>query len=424
MGLIVDLHIHSRFSRATSKQLTLPVIYHWAKIKGIDVIGTGDFTHPLWLKEIKEQLVPAEPGLFKLKSSLAKKEDNGLPKILRSRQVRFILTSEISNIYSRHGQTRRMHNILIAPGISSASKIISRLSKIGNLTSDGRPILGLDSQELLQISLQTDPDNFFIPAHVWTPWFSLFGSKSGFDSVEEAFGHLSPHITAMETGLSSDPFMNWRWSALDHITFVSNSDAHSPQKLGREASLINTDLNYHQIISAIKTGKNFIGTIEFFPQEGRYYYDGHRACNVVFSPAQSKKRKNICPKCGKPLVLGVAHRVNSLSDRPPSFRPQKHKKVEYIIPLSELIAEARGVKSVNSITVQKQYFQLLSLLGDEFSILRAISPSDIKAFIPPDIARALLALRQGKVHIRPGYDGVYGIISTKSSSDKKQMTFL
>ena len=415
MGLIVDLHPHSRFSRATSKQLTLPAIYRWSKIKGIDVIGTGDFTHPIWIKEIKEQLIPAESGLFKLKSSLAKKEDKNLPQILKSRQVRFILTSEISNIYSRHGQTRRLHNLLIAPSISSVSKIISRLSKIGNLSSDGRPILGLDSQKLLQISLQTDPDNFFIPAHVWTPWFSLFGSKSGFDSIEEAFGHLSPHITAMETGLSSDPFMNWRWSALDKITLVSNSDAHSLPKLGREANLINTDLNYHHIISAIKTGKNFIGTIEFYPQEGRYHYDGHRACDIVFSPAQSKKHQNICPTCGKPLVLGVNHRVNDLADRPPNFRPKKHKLVEYIIPLVELIAEARGVKSVASVNVQKQYFQLLSLLGDEFSILRTIPMADIKAFTPPDIARAIQAVRQSKVHIQPGYDGVYGIISTKTS---------
>ena len=413
--LIVDLHPHSRFSRATSPKLTLPALYRWSKIKGIDLIGTGDFTHPVWIKEIKEQLIPAEPGLFKLKSSLAKKEDKNLPQILKSRQVRFILTSEISNIYSRDGKTRRLHNLLIAPSISSVSKIISRLSKIGNLKSDGRPILGLDSQELLKISLQTDPDNFFIPAHVWTPWFSLFGSKSGFDSVKEAFGHLSPHITAMETGLSSDPFMNWRWFALDKITFVSNSDAHSPQKLGREANLINTDLDYHQIVSAVKTGKNFIGTIEFFPQEGRYHYDGHRACNIVFSPSQSKKHHNICPKCGKPLVLGVDHRINDLSDRPPSFRPKKHKKVEYIIPLSELIAEARGVKSVNSVNVQKQYFQLLSLLGDEFSILRTVPVDDIKAFAPPDIARAILAVRQGKVHIQPGFDGGYGVISTKTS---------
>jgi len=357
--------------------------------------------------------------LFKLKEKLSKKQKESLPESVRDELMRFILTVEISNIYSKRGKVRKMHNIVIVPSFKVASRLIAELSKIGNLRADGRPILGLDSKELLKMTLASDKESLLIPAHIWTPWFSLFGSKSGFDSLKEAFGELAKEIKAVETGLSSDPFMNWRWSELDGITLISSSDAHSPRKLGREANVIESELSYKGIMGAIKTGdKRMKGTIEFFPQEGKYHFDGHRVCGVRMSPGESKKHNNLCPKCGKKLVLGVDHRVMDLADRTEDYRPKKHKQVEYIIPLAELIAETKGVKSARNKRVEEKYGEMIERLGDEFSILRKMKIARI-ANCFPQMALVIEKMRKGLIVIEPGYDGVFGKI--KILEDKKQM---
>ena len=310
MELIVDLHIHSRYSRATSKDSNLEGLYRWGKIKGINIIGTGDFTHPAWFAEIQEKLEPAEPGLFKLRQDLAIAIDKTLPASIRKNLIRFALTVEISNIYSKNEKVRKLHNLVIMPSVKAVSQFNSALERIGNLKADGRPILGLDSKQLLTLTLDTDPSALFVPAHIWTPWFSMFGSKSGFNSIDEAFEELAPEIKAIETGLSSDPFMNWRIAELQKVTIISNSDAHSPQKLGREATILQSQVDYHDIINGIKTNdRRIVGTIEFFPQEGKYHYDGHRACNIRFSPKQTKNHQGLCPVCHQSLTVGVDNLV-------------------------------------------------------------------------------------------------------------------
>ena len=409
--LIVDLHIHSHFSRATSKEMNISSLYRWGKIKGINVIGTGDFTHPGWISELQQKLEPAEPGLFRLKEEFAHKEDELLPSSCKDNLIRFILSVEISNIYSRHERVRKLHNLIVVPDFVTAIKINAKLDKIGNIKHDGRPILGMDSYDLLKLSLDSNPDNIFIPAHIWTPWFAMFGSKSGFDNLEEAFGDLTPHVKAVETGLSSDPFMNWRLSQLDGLTLVSHSDAHSPRNLGREANVIDCELSYRDIISAIKTNdQRFVGTIEFYPQEGKYHYDGHRDCKIQFSPKQSLEYDGICPVCHKPLTLGVDYRVNQLADREESFKPKKHKKVEYIIPLSEMIKEIENVKSITSKKADLKYQELIAKLGNEFELLRNMEISAISEAGFPLYALAIQKMRTGQVKIDPGYDGVYGVV--------------
>ena len=411
MSLIVDLHLHSKYSRATSKNMDLEGMYHWGKIKGINVIGTADFTHPEWFAELREKLEPAEPGLFKLKDEITKELDSKIPLSCRGNPIRFVLTVEISNIYSKNGRVRKLHNVVIVPSFEAASYVNSELDKIGNLKADGRPILGMDSKELLKITLASDPGSLFIPAHIWTPWFAMFGSKSGFDSIQEAFEELTPEIKAVETGLSSDPFMNWRLSELEGVTLVSNSDAHSPRNLGREANVINSKLDYFDMIEAIKTGdERFVGTIEFFPQEGKYHYDGHRSCKVSFSPEETLKHNGICPRCEKPLTLGVDYRVNQLADKPFDYRPQHHKQVEYIVPLATIISEVVGVKTTNSQKVTLIYDQLISNFGDEFSILRTVKTDQIQDKYP-QIALAIEKMRKKDVFIEPGYDGVYGVVN-------------
>lgn len=413
MKLIIDLHLHSHYSRSTSPDLTLENIYKWGKIKGINIIGTADFTHPLYLQEIKEKLIPAEPGLFTLREDLAKEIDSQLPASVRSNLMRFILSTEISNIYSKNEKVRKMHNMVILPDFKSVDSLNSILSQIGNLKADGRPILGLDSKKLLEIVIGLDEYAQFIPAHIWTPWFSLYGSRSGFNSIEEAFEELSDHIKIVETGLSSDPFMNWRIKDLDGLTLISDSDAHSAQKLGREANMLDIDLDYQELISALRSNdERMLGTIEFFPQEGKYHYDGHRSCNVVMSPSQSAKVNGICPVCGKPLIIGVDNRVNELADRSRSedFKPKKHKLVEYIIPLAEILAELNNTKSATGKRVTEQYHKLISSLGSEFEILRKIDINTIKGNGFKEVAEAISKLRQRDVYIKPGYDGVYGII--------------
>ena len=294
MELIVDLHIHSHHSRATSKNSTIEGLYYWAKIKGINILGTGDFTHPSWFAEMQEKLVMTDEGLYQLKDDIADEIDKTLPKSVRNNFIRFVPTVEISNIYSKGGAVRKLHNVVVTPSLEVAAKINSQLDRIGNLKADGRPILGMDSKHLLQITLESHPDSLFFPAHIWTPWFAMFGSKSGFDSIEEAFEDLAPEIKVVETGLSSDPYMNWRLDELQKVTVISNSDAHSPQKLGREANVLSCEPTYKNIIKAIKTyNDKFVGTIEFFPQEGKYHFDGHRLCNVSFSPEETKKHKSI-----------------------------------------------------------------------------------------------------------------------------------
>lgn len=415
---VVDLHIHSHHSRATSKHLNIEELYTWGKIKGINVMGTGDFTHPAWFEELNKKLEPAEHGLYKLKDEFAEKQDMLVPSICKSNEIRFLLSVEISNIYTRSGIGRRLHNIVIMPDFETASALNVALSRIGNIKSDGRPILGLDSEELLKISRSITTDSLFIPAHIWTPWFAMFGSKSGFDTIEEAFGDHAEYIYAVETGLSSDPFMNWRLSQLDNITLVSNSDAHSPQKLAREANIIKSKLDYFDIIDAIKTNDDrFIGTIEFFPQEGKYHYDGHRVCNVRMKPSETKKHNGLCPVCHKPLVVGVENRVDELADRDEMYSPKKHKSVEYIIPLIEIIAEIKGVGSTSSKSAISEYEKVIETFGDEFTILRHTSTSDMRMRGFEMLARAIDKLRSKDIAIEPGYDGVFGTVKIFNDND-------
>jgi len=318
MSFKADLHIHSCYSRATSKEMTPEGIWKWAQLKGIRVVGTGDFTHPGWLKELGNKLEPAQEGLFRLKQGCA---DRGAVPRSCSSDVFFLLSAEVSCIYRKNGRTRKVHCLILLPNLTQAAKISALLSKIGSVASDGRPILGLDAKDLLKMTIDVSPDGLFIPAHAWTPHFSVFGAASGFDSLEECFDDLTPEIRAIETGLSSDPPMNRRLSALDHVTLVSNSDAHSPAKMGREANIFNTDISYGAITEAIRTQKGFLGTIEFFPAEGKYHYDGHRSCGVCYQPSQTKSRNGVCPVCGKPLTIGVAHRVEALADREAAIMP-------------------------------------------------------------------------------------------------------
>ncbi len=426
MRFIADLHIHSKYSRATSKDMDVENLNKWAKVKGIKVLGTGDFTHPAWLKELKEKLEPAEPGLFKTKQVFNRKQKNNdwLPQNGSSQDsgARFLLTSEISCIYKKNDFVRKIHLLVLAPDFKTVEKINARLGWIGNIKSDGRPILGLDAKELAKIVLSINHQAMIIPGHIWTPWFSLFGSNSGFNSIEECFEELSKYIYAGETGLSSDPAMNWRWSALDKITLISNSDAHSPVKIGREANLFETELSYQGISQAIKNKdpNQFVETIEFFPEEGRYHYDGHRKCGISLKPQESKKVKDICPKCGKKLTIGVYHRVDDLADRQEGAKPDQTIPFRHLIPLDEIIAEAKGV-GTGTKTVQEEYKNLISKFGSEFDILLSAETDLIRRTGCLEVAEAIDRVRQGKVIIEPGYDGEYGVI--KIFEDRERGSF-
>ena len=403
MRFITDLHVHSHYSRATSKDMCPEGIWKWAQLKGITAIGTGDFTHPGWLRELDEKLEPGGDGLFELREEFRPKD---VPASCRA-DVRFILSAEISCIYSKNGKTRKVHSIVLAPDFASAARLNIALSKIGNLRSDGRPILGLDAKELLRITLDASPDAMLIPAHAWTPHFSVFGAASGFDSLEECYEDLTPHIHAIETGLSSDPPMNWRLSALDRITLVSNSDAHSAPKLGREANILDTDLSYVSIIAAIRTRKGFLGTIEFFPEEGKYHYDGHRDCGVSLTPEETIHHDYLCPVCNRKVTVGVMHRVEKLADRKRGFRPADAPGFTSIIPLPEIIAE--GLRcGANTKKVNELYFQLLERLGNEFDILMHVPLDDIGRAGTPLLREAVSRMRAGDVRIAPGYDGEFG----------------
>jgi uncharacterized protein (TIGR00375 family) len=426
MRFIADLHIHSRYSRATSSDMSLESLWKWAQLKGITVIGTGDFTHPKWFQELKDKLDPLGNNIFKLKDNF---QDNSIPLSCRS-DVYFMLTVEISSIYAKRGRTRKIHNLIFAPDFSIAGRINTVLSKIGNLSSDGRPILGLDAKQLLKMVIDISPDAMIVPAHAWTPHFSVFGAESGFDSLRECFEELTPHIHSIETGLSSDPPMNWRLSSLDRITLISNSDAHSPPKLGREANIFDTkgrqdgitnEISYDFITNAIKTKKGFIGTIEFFPEEGKYHYDGHRACNVSFSPKETIRNNYTCPKCGRKVTIGVMHRVEKLADRTDDFKLEGAPKYYSLIPLPEIIAETLKV-GVNTKTVETEYLKLLTSLGNEFKILMESSLSDIEKAGSSSLSEAISRMRSGKVHISPGFDGEYGKIKIFQDVERKEIT--
>ena len=387
--------------------MNLETLDIWAKKKGIQVMGTGDFTHPQWFSEIKTKLEPAELGLFRLKSEL-------------DSPTRFMLTVEISSIYSKNGKTRRVHNLIFSPSIETAEKINTTLSLIGNIKSDGRPILGLDSKKLLQIVLGIDPRCAFIPAHAWTPWFSVFGSMSGFDSLEECFEDLSGNIFAIETGLSSDPAMNWRLSMLDKISLISNSDSHSPQKIGREANVFDCELSYDGLIDAIKSRdpKKFLFTVEFFPEEGKYHYDGHRLCNVSMSPQETKSNKGICPKCRKPMTIGVMNRVDKLADRKVGEGKEGRIPFLSLIPLNEIIADIFGM-GVSSLKVRKEYEQLVEAVGNEFKVLMDADYGELKKNTSEKIASGIISVRAGRVELIPGYDGEYGKIKVLKNEKEK-----
>lgn len=421
MKFVADLHIHSKYSRATSADMDVDHLNKWARIKGIKVLGTGDFTHHLWLKELKSKLEPAEQGLFKVKKSIKanSSRNNWLPQNGNSyekKDVRFLLTSEISCIYSKNNKVRKIHILVFAPGFKEVEKINARLGWIGNIKSDGRPILGLDVKELAKIIFNVSEDCLIIPAHIWTPWFSLFGASSGFDSIEECFDDYSKYIYAAETGLSSDPVMNRQWSSLDKITLISNSDAHSPSKIGREANVFNTELSYKGVVDAIKNNdpKKFVETIEFLPEEGKYYYDGHRKCNICLSPKEAKKISNICPKCKKSLTIGVCHRIDDLADR----KKSKEKiPFRYAIPLEEVIANAKGV-GVASKKVAEEYRNIIKRFESEFKVLLSAETNEIRKAGFIEIADGIEKVRKLDINIDPGYDGEYGKVSIFSERER------
>jgi uncharacterized protein (TIGR00375 family) len=398
MRFIADFHLHSKFSRATSREMGVETLARWAKKKGIDLLGTGDFTHPTYFAELRSKLEPTGNGLFQLK-----KGDQG---------VQYILTTEVSNIYSQNGKVKRIHNLIFAPSFEVVEVIRSKLGNLGKLSSDGRPIFSFTAKELVKMILDISSDCLIIPAHAWTPWFSIFGANSGFDSIEECFGEMSPYIHAIETGLSSDPEMNWRLSSLDGITLLSNSDAHSPNRLGREANAFDCELDYKEIIETIrkKDRKKLLFTIEFFPEEGKYHYDGHRQCGVIFSPSQTKASQYLCPNCHKKLTVGVMHRVEELSDRPEGFIPKNAIPYIHLIPLEEIIAEAIGVR-VGTKAVEAEYERLTERGGSEFQILLDATPGELASYVPPKILEGIVRVRQEKVSIVPGHDGVYGKIT-------------
>ena len=405
MKMIADLHIHYRFSMATSKEGTPENLDFWARKKGISLIGTGDFTHPVWREELKERLVSEGNGLYRLRDEYVKEESRKFP----GEGTRFVVSGEISSIYKKNGKTRKVHNVILLPGLEAADAMAQRLEKIGNIHSDGRPILGLDSHDLLEMMLDVCPEGILIPAHIWTPHFSVLGAKSGFDSVEECFEELAPYIHALETGLSSDPAMNWRISKLDRYQLVSNSDAHSPSKLGREANLLDIDCSYEGLYRAIQTGEGLEGTVEFFPEEGKYHFDGHRKCGVSLSPVEAERLGGICPVCGKKLTMGVDHRVEQLADRAEGFVKKDGKKYESLVPLPEVISTCMGYSAASK-KVQGCFEQMIQTLGTEFDILRNVPSEDIKSCAGERIAEGIENVRTGNVKRIPGYDGEYGKI--------------
>lgn len=392
MRFIADLHIHSKYSRATSQEMNIPAIARAAKIKGIKLVATGDFTHPEYFALLREHLKDGENGLYLYGDTY------------------FILSTEVNNIYSAGGKLRRIHNLIYCPSLESAQKINNMLTRYGRLEVDGRPTVSISSYDLVARVSEIEPRAFVVPAHIWTPWFSLFGSNSGFDSFEECFGDLSDEVFAVETGLSSDPPMNWRLSALDKKTLVSNSDAHSPSRLGREANVFNCEMDYDTLRAVLKTKdkSRFLFTIEFFPEEGKYHYDGHRNCGVRMNPTEAMLSGNVCPMCRKPLTVGVLHRVEELADRKPGTQPADVIPFKHLVPLEEIIAEALEMGR-DTAGVARRYEELISALGSEFEILMDVPIEDIKS-VDARVGEGVEMMRQGRVTVEPGYDGVFGVV--------------
>ncbi len=420
MAFYADLHVHSRYSRATSKHCDLKHLAYWARKKGIAIVGTGDFTHPAWAVELREQLVPAEPGLFRLRPDLEKEVAAMLPAACQG-PTRFLLSVEISTIYKKGDKTRKIHHLLYAPHFDAAGRITDKLATIGNIRSDGRPILGLDSRHLLEITLESDPGSYLVPAHIWTPWFAALGSKSGFDAIDECYADLAPHIFAVETGLSSDPEMNWRVSSLDRFRLVSNSDAHSPEKLGREACVFDTDFDYFAIRVALETGRGYLGTVEFFPEEGKYHLDGHRSCNLRLLPHETKRLGGRCPTCGKPLTVGVMHRVDDLADRDDDAPPATAGAVRSLVPLPEMLSEILHV-GPKSKRVAAHYERLLDRLGPELPLINDVPLEDVQHGADELVAEAVGRLRRQEVIREAGYDGVYGTIRLFRAGELRRKT--
>ncbi|MBW8004682.1 MAG: DNA helicase UvrD [candidate division NC10 bacterium] len=416
MRFIADLHLHSRYSRATSREMEVESLAHWARKKGISLLGTGDFTHPTYFAELQAKLTPAEPGLYRLK--------NG------EQGVRFILQVEVCNIYQEGKRLRKIHTLLYAPSLQAAERLNAAFSRRGNLLADGRPTFGFSVKELCRIVFDVSPDSVVVPAHAWTPWFSIFGSQSGFDSLQEAFDGYSDRIFALETGLSSDPPMNWRVSALDGITLMSNSDAHSLSRLGRECNVFADALDYWELWEAVRTRdqRRFLYTVEFFPEEGKYHLDGHRNCGVRTSPAETRAYGQRCPVCRGQLTVGVLHRVEELADGPPGRIPAGAVPFKRLVPLQEIIAVTIG-QGVGTLAVRREYDRLVAARGGEFAILLELGKEELASFVPPMILEAILRVREERVTITPGFDGVYGTISifedqpvgTMSPSQTRQM---
>ena len=421
MAFYADLHVHSKYSRATSPNCDLEHLALWARKKGITVVGTGDFTHPAWLAELKDKLIPAEPGLFRLRPDLERIVAERLPRACHG-STRFMLSVEISTIYKKDEATRKIHHLIYAPDFATVEEVNHRLGKIGNLNSDGRPILGLDSRHLLEITLESRPGAYLVPAHIWTPWFAALGSKSGFDSIDLCYADLAPHIFAVETGLSSDPPMNWRVSSLDRFRLVSNSDAHSPEKLGREACMFTGDLDYFAIRRALETGEGYAGTVEFFPEEGKYHLDGHRACQMRLEPHETRAAGGTCSVCGKALTVGVMHRVEALADRMDDAPPDTAGGVQSLVPLPEVLSELHQVGS-KSKRVGYHYEQLLGQLGPELPLLTDVPLDDIRRVTSSLFAEAITRLRERRVIREAGYDGAYGTIRLFQPDELRRHTF-
>lgn len=409
---IADLHVHSRYSIATSQDMGIAEVADWARRKGIALMGTGDFTHPKHRQEIVATLREDGRGLLVPKDGVGR--------------VRFVLSTELSAVYTEGGKTRKVHLLVYAPTLAAADALIRALQVRGRLDADGRPTFAMSARDLARVVLDTCPDCMVIPAHAWTPWFSVFGANSGFDSLEECFQDMTPHIKAIETGLSSDPAMNWRLSQLDRITLISNSDAHSPSRIGREANIFDCELDYWQLKEVIETRdrSRFLMTIEFFPEEGKYHFDGHRRCGVVFSPEETKRHGGCCPVCGRPLTVGVMHRVDELADRPPGFVPPDAIPAVHLIPLQEIIAEALG-QGVDTVGVQNEYMRLVAEAGSEFRLLLDLEEAQLAAFVPERILLGITRVRQGKLHIVPGHDGEFGkikIFAEEGQSSQDQLS--
>jgi DNA helicase-2/ATP-dependent DNA helicase PcrA len=406
---VADLHIHSRYSRACSRDLNLSTLSWWSRRKGITLLGTGDFTHPAWYDHLREALVPAEPGLYRLEPDADREVTRRLPPTVAGRDVRFMLSVEISTIYKRDERTRKVHHLVYLPDLDAAARFNAKLARIGNIGSDGRPILGLDSRDLLEITLEASPDAYLVPAHIWTPWFSALGSKSGFDAIADCYADLAEHIFAVETGLSSDPEMNWRVSSLDRYQLVSNSDAHSAPALAREATLMRAPLDYYAIRDGLRSGEGLVGTIEFFPEEGKYHADGHRTCGVSWQPEQTRAAGGRCPECGRPLTVGVLSRVEDLADRPTGERPAGAKQVVHLIQLAGVLGELHGV-GPRSKTVESRLDALVAALGPELSILRDVPVAEVARAGGELLGEAIRRLRAHEVRRTPGFDGEYGVI--------------